>query len=153
MVAEAQIMQKLVNHPNLVQFYRWSRDTHGTEYMIMELIGNGSLDQLLRSGSPLTVAQKLKVRPQQPGGSIALVPAKLIDHCRCPRHRQISEQICDAMCELCNKELLHGDLAARNVLVSSTSPIHVKVRLQRLQLLGMADLPAPSVQPSLFLVK
>lgn len=45
-------------------------------------------------------------------------------------HVQMCEQICDAMCELAREGLLHCDLAARNVLVASISPIHVKVNTQ-----------------------
>eukprot|EP00873_Tetraselmis_striata_P021629 jgi/Tetstr1/441893/TSEL_030102.t1 len=101
MATEARIMQRLGTHPNLVQFYRWSRDHHGNEFMIMELVPNGSLDKLLMSSQneSLDFMSKLKM----------------------------CEQICDAMCELAREGLLHCDLAARNVLVASISPIHVKV--------------------------
>mmetsp|Transcript_39811 Transcript_39811/g.112956 ORF Transcript_39811/g.112956 Transcript_39811/m.112956 type:complete len:904 (+) Transcript_39811:561-3272(+) len=99
MVTEARIMQKLGTHPNLVQFYRWARDTRGSEYMIMELLQHGSLYQLLSSDHGLDFADKLK----------------------------ICVQICCAMCELRKEGLLHCDLAARNVLVANTDPPHVKV--------------------------
>eukprot|EP00193_Tetraselmis_chui_P001157 CAMPEP_0177751172 /NCGR_PEP_ID=MMETSP0491_2-20121128/228_1 /TAXON_ID=63592 /ORGANISM="Tetraselmis chuii, Strain PLY429" /LENGTH=879 /DNA_ID=CAMNT_0019266259 /DNA_START=609 /DNA_END=3248 /DNA_ORIENTATION=- len=100
MATEARIMQRLGTHPNLVQFYRWARDHHGNEYMIMELVANGSLEKfLLVRSSTLDFMDKLKM----------------------------CEQICDAMCELAREGLLHCDLAARNVLVANVSSIHVKV--------------------------
>lgn len=63
MATEARIMQRLGTHPNLVQFYRWSRDHHGNEFMIMELVPNGSLDKLLMSSQneSLDFMSKLKV--------------------------------------------------------------------------------------------
>jgi serine/threonine protein kinase len=62
MATEARIMQRLGTHPNLVQFYRWARDHHGNEYMIMELVANGSLEKfLLVRSSTLDFMDKLKV--------------------------------------------------------------------------------------------
>ena len=66
MVTEAQIMQRLGTHPNLVQFYRWARDARGSEYMIMELLQQGSLYKLLSTDHNLDFKDKLKVPPPPP---------------------------------------------------------------------------------------
>jgi serine/threonine protein kinase len=47
LVTEARLMQRLSTHPNLVQFYRWSADDDGNEYVVMELVAMGSLDKIL----------------------------------------------------------------------------------------------------------
>eukprot|EP00878_Enallax_costatus_P019537 GHUV01020612.1.p1 GENE.GHUV01020612.1~~GHUV01020612.1.p1 ORF type:complete len:741 (+),score=196.55 GHUV01020612.1:582-2804(+) len=100
LLTEARLMQKLSTHPNLVQFYRWSHDTQGNEYIILELMPLGSLDKiLLRFGSVLRTSMKLSM----------------------------AEQIAAAMAELASEGVLHRDLAARNVLVQSLEPVHVKV--------------------------
>ncbi|WIA33379.1 hypothetical protein OEZ86_006515 [Tetradesmus obliquus] len=100
LVTEARLMQQLGTHPNLVQFYRWSQDTQGNEYMVMELVALGSLDKvLLHFGEFLRTRVKLSM----------------------------CEQVCSAMAELGADGVLHRDLAARNVLVASLDPVHVKV--------------------------
>mmetsp|Transcript_27732 Transcript_27732/g.65887 ORF Transcript_27732/g.65887 Transcript_27732/m.65887 type:complete len:790 (-) Transcript_27732:520-2889(-) len=99
MQAEANIMRELGLHPNLIRFYRWARDHNGHEYMIMELMSEGSLERKLRAGHRFPLSDKLR----------------------------ICEQVCSAMCELANAGLLHCDLAARNVLIASLDPVHVKV--------------------------
>lgn len=100
MVTEARVLQKLSVHPNLVQFYRWTTDLNGNEYMVMEFVKLGSLDKIL-----IQYGDLLRTR------------AKL---CMC-------EQICSAMCELAGEGVLHCDLAARNILMQSIDPVHVKV--------------------------
>lgn len=100
LVTEARLMQSLGTHPNLVQFYRWSDDGAGNEYVVMELVPLGSLDKVLaRGGSGLDTHAKLAM----------------------------CEQICSAMCALCCEGVLHRDLAVRNILVQSLSPVHIKV--------------------------
>mmetsp|Transcript_15140 Transcript_15140/g.32841 ORF Transcript_15140/g.32841 Transcript_15140/m.32841 type:complete len:833 (-) Transcript_15140:517-3015(-) len=100
MVTEARVLQRMSNHPNLVQFYRWTTDNKGNEYMVMELVKLGSLDKLL-----LAFGNAIRTR------------ARLA----------MCEQVCSAMCELADEGVLHRDLAARNILVSSMEPVHVKV--------------------------
>lgn len=79
---------------------RWSRDTHGNEYIVLELVPLGSLNKvLLRFGEVLRMRIKLST----------------------------AEQVAAAMAELHKEGVLHRDLAARNVLVQSLDPVHVKV--------------------------
>lgn len=66
----------------------------------MELLSLGALDTILRSQGP-----------------------SLANHTRLA----ICEQLVSAMCELVAEGLTHGDLAVRNVLVKSMTPVHVKV--------------------------
>ena len=80
---------------------RWSTDSSGNEYMVMELVPLGGLDQLL-----LRIGELLRTRVK-------------LSTCG---------QICAAMVELAAKGVMHRDLAARNVLVQSIDPVHVKVR-------------------------
>ncbi|GMH37065.1 hypothetical protein BSKO_04938 [Bryopsis sp. KO-2023] len=99
-LVEARLMQKLSSHPNLVTFYRWTRDREGNEYIVMELLPLGSLDVVMRrSGDKMR--NKAKVA--------------------------MCAQICQAMCQLAEEKVLHRDLAARNVLVQSLDPVTVKV--------------------------
>eukprot|EP00775_Hariotina_reticulata_P013512 gene13512-13637_t len=100
MVTEARLMQQLSSHPNLVQFYRWSEDSQGNEYVVLELVSLGSLDRVL-----LHLQDLLRVHV-------------MLSMC---------EQICAGMAELAQEGVLHRDLAARNVLVQSVDPVHVKV--------------------------
>ena len=68
--------------------------------MIMEHVRGGSLDKLLLSqGKTLEMRVKLA----------------------------ICEQICSAMCELSSENVIHRDLAVRNILVADLDPVHVKV--------------------------
>ncbi|GIL73891.1 hypothetical protein Vretifemale_3998 [Volvox reticuliferus] len=100
LVTEARLMQRLGAHPNLVQFYRWSTDHRGNEYIVVELVPFGSLDRVLAQfGRSLRNRSKL----------------------------MMCEQICHAMCELVSEGVLHRDLAARNILVQAMQPVHVKV--------------------------
>ncbi|KXZ48810.1 hypothetical protein GPECTOR_25g394 [Gonium pectorale] len=100
LVTEARLMQQLGAHPNLVQFYRWSTDARGNEYVVVELVPFGGLDKVLgQFGRSLRNRSKL----------------------------MMCEQICHAMCELADEGVLHRDLAARNILVQSMQPVHVKV--------------------------
>ncbi|GLI61355.1 hypothetical protein VaNZ11_003718 [Volvox africanus] len=100
LVTEARLMQRLGAHPNLVQFYRWSTDHRGNEYIVVELVPFGSLDKVLAQfGRSLRNRSKL----------------------------MMCEQICHAMCELASEGVLHRDLAARNILVQAMQPVHVKV--------------------------
>ncbi|GIL49207.1 hypothetical protein Vafri_5351 [Volvox africanus] len=100
LVTEARLMQRLGAHPNLVQFYRWSTDHRGNEYIVVELVPFGSLDKVLAQfGHSLRNRSKL----------------------------MMCEQICHAMCELASEGVLHRDLAARNILVQAMQPVHVKV--------------------------
>ncbi|PNH10331.1 Tyrosine-protein kinase TXK [Tetrabaena socialis] len=100
MVTEARLLQSLSTHPNLVQFYRWTADEAGNEYMVMELLPLGSLDGVLRSiGGRLLTQTKMT----------------------------IVQQLVSACIELTREGLVHGDLAARNLLVKSLEPPHVKL--------------------------
>ncbi len=100
LVAEARLLQRLSTHPNLVQLYRWSADESGNEYLVMELLPLGSLDAVLRSiGRQLLTQTKMTV----------------------------VEQLASACLELAHEGLVHGDLAARNLLVKSLEPPHVKL--------------------------
>ncbi|GFR47760.1 hypothetical protein Agub_g9525 [Astrephomene gubernaculifera] len=100
LVAEARLLQRLSTHPNLVQLYRWSADSAGNEYLVMELLQLGSLDAVLRSiGRQLLTQTKMT----------------------------IVEQVVSACLELSHEGLVHGDLAARNLLVKSLEPPHVKL--------------------------
>ncbi|KAG2484865.1 hypothetical protein HYH03_016351 [Edaphochlamys debaryana] len=100
LVAEARLLQRLSTHPNLVQLYRWSTDDAGNEYLVMELLQLGSLDAVLRSiGRSLLTQTKMT----------------------------IVGQVVSACLELSHEGLVHGDLAARNVLVKSLDPPHVKL--------------------------
>eukprot|EP00198_Chlamydomonas_reinhardtii_P000564 XP_001689899.1 predicted protein [Chlamydomonas reinhardtii] len=99
LVTEARLMQQLGSHPNLCQFYRWSTDTRGNEYVVCELVPFGSLDKVLAHFGP-----SLRNR------------SKLM----------MCEQICHAMSELASEGVLHRDLAARNILVQSMQPVHIK---------------------------
>lgn len=78
---------------------RWTTDGVGNQYLIMELLSLGALDTFLRSQGPT-----------------------LANHTRLA----ICEQLVSAMCELVTEGLTHGDLAVRNVLVKSMTPVHVK---------------------------
>ena len=100
LVAEARLLQRLSTHPNLVQLYRWSADESGNEYLVMELLPLGSLDAVLRCiGRQLLTQTKMTV----------------------------VEQLASACLELAHEGLIHGDLAARNLLVKSLEPPHVKL--------------------------
>ncbi|KXZ54011.1 hypothetical protein GPECTOR_5g122 [Gonium pectorale] len=100
LVAEARLLQRLSTHPNLVQLYRWSADEAGNEYLVTELLQLGSLDAVLRSiGRQLLTQTKMT----------------------------IVEQVVSACLELSHEGLVHGDLAARNLLVKSLEPPHVKL--------------------------
>lgn len=79
---------------------RWSEDSQGNEYVVLELVALGSLDRVL-----LHLQDVLRVH------------VKL----------SMCEQICAGMAELAQEGVLHRDLAARNVLVQSIDPVHVKV--------------------------
>ena len=70
------------------------------QYMIMEHVREGPLDRLLISyGAGLKTRIKLAM----------------------------CEQICSAMCELSAENVVHRDLAVRNILVANMDPVHVKV--------------------------
>lgn len=79
---------------------RWTTDSAGNEYLVVELVQLGSLDGVLRA-----VGQQLHT------------------------HNRLAmcEQICSAMLEVAQAGIVHGDLACRNILVKSLDPIHVKV--------------------------
>lgn len=68
--------------------------------MVVELVPLGSLDKLLAQYGP---------------------------YMRTRSKLSMCEQIAAAMAELARQGVLHGDLAARNVLVASIDPVHVKV--------------------------
>ena len=70
------------------------------QYMIMEYVREGPLDTLLMlHGASLKTRFKLAM----------------------------CEQICSAMCELSGENVVHRDLAVRNILVADMDPVHVKV--------------------------
>ncbi|KAG2447119.1 hypothetical protein HYH02_007865 [Chlamydomonas schloesseri] len=117
LVTEARLMQQLGSHPNLCQFYRWSTDARGNEYIVCELVPFGSLDKVLAHFGP-----SLRNR------------SKLM----------MCEQICHAMCELASEGVLHRDLAARNILVQSMQPVHIKVSDFGLSRVGPAPSLEPS---------
>ena len=55
-------MQRLSTHPNLVQFYRWSADDDGNEYVVMELVAMGSLDKILAQVRECSVGVRVWLR-------------------------------------------------------------------------------------------
>ena len=70
--------------------------------MIMEYVREGPLDKLLMAyGAGLKTRVKLAM----------------------------CEQICSAMCELSAENVVHRDLAVRNILVADMDPVYVKVGL------------------------
>eukprot|EP00798_Chlamydomonas_sp_ICE-L_P010032 gene10032-7922_t len=97
---KVSILQDMDNHPNIVQFYRWAVDSSSREYTIMEFAPHGTLHELLVNEG-LHLGTKCKTG--------------------------LCEQICSAMCELTKQGVLHRNLTAMNVLVSSKDPLHVKV--------------------------
>ncbi|MEW5314799.1 MAG: hypothetical protein WDW38_006268 [Sanguina aurantia] len=100
-VANAQTLQRLSSHPNLVQFYRWTTAEHGqSTCLVTELVRMGELDSLLvQYGSGLHNRSKLLM----------------------------CEQVASAMCELVKEGVTHGSLCSHNVLAQSLDPVHVKV--------------------------
>ena len=121
---ESAILEALERpHPNIVQFYGCYK-LQGRNCLVMEAAEYGSLDTLLRrcraEGYMFTTAAKV---------SMGL-------------------QVCAALAELASLSILHGDMAARNVLVTRMHPIHVKIcdfgLAQRVGEGGTACAPAPA---------
>ncbi|HEX2618852.1 MAG TPA: protein kinase [Phototrophicaceae bacterium] len=56
---EGEVLRQL-NHPNIVRMLAALQDSDA-HYLVMELVETGSLDDLLRSSTPLTLSQSLKI--------------------------------------------------------------------------------------------
>eukprot|EP00873_Tetraselmis_striata_P004405 jgi/Tetstr1/424669/TSEL_015191.t1 len=94
----AAVLANIQPHPHLVQLFGVSHDAEGTEHLVMEYVRQGPLDAFLLD-NPLTYQTKI----------------------------EIAMQICLAMRHLADAGVVHGNLAARNVLVESADPVLVKV--------------------------
>eukprot|EP00232_Nephroselmis_pyriformis_P019742 CAMPEP_0182888856 /NCGR_PEP_ID=MMETSP0034_2-20130328/21686_1 /TAXON_ID=156128 /ORGANISM="Nephroselmis pyriformis, Strain CCMP717" /LENGTH=485 /DNA_ID=CAMNT_0025022311 /DNA_START=181 /DNA_END=1634 /DNA_ORIENTATION=- len=107
MEREVAVMAKLSKHPNLVQMFGVSNDLTNPssmdQYLVMELMPHGSLDVLLQT----SVAE----------GKRFTEPDRL----------SIAEQICAGMAAISGENVIHADLACRNVLVQSMAPFLVKI--------------------------
>ncbi|KAL6049657.1 kinase 6 [Balamuthia mandrillaris] len=89
-IAEAQIMDRLPNHPNVVTFYGVALKDNQTVCIVTEFIEGGALDHFLRVNS-----FRLEVR-------------NLVE---------MAKQVAAGMDHLHSHHIIHRDLAARNLLV------------------------------------
>lgn len=84
------------------------------QYMIMEYVREGPLDKILMLyGASLKTRFKLAM----------------------------CEQICSAMAELSGENVVHRDLAVRNILVADMDPVHVKVRYEMRNCISQGEEP------------
>mmetsp|Transcript_37792 Transcript_37792/g.119218 ORF Transcript_37792/g.119218 Transcript_37792/m.119218 type:complete len:373 (+) Transcript_37792:2038-3156(+) len=102
MIAHEVAIMASLSHPNLVQIFGLAHDGDRKRhkmYLVMELLSHGSLIRVLHQTKDLDIVQKTK----------------------------ICGQICDAMIALAAANIVHADLACRNVFVQSLDPLVVKV--------------------------
>jgi len=92
---EAKSAGKL-NHPNIITVYDFGEEG-GKVYIVMELLEGKDLRDLIRKGTPLTLAQKLG----------------------------LMEQICDGLAFAHSKEVIHRDLKPSNVHVQPNGQVKI----------------------------
>jgi len=95
---EVEVFVELGRHPNLTPLLGMTTHPDGSECMLVEFAELGSLDSLLLQNADEGIETSEAVRV-----TIAL-------------------QICDAMAQLAEHDIVHRDLACRNVLVFGFSP-------------------------------
>ncbi|EKX50363.1 hypothetical protein GUITHDRAFT_67286 [Guillardia theta CCMP2712] len=92
---EVEIMRLIGNHPHLAKFYCPTQLRNGHYALVMEYAPEGSLDNLL---------QKAQQSSKAVSDEVLL---------------QVGKQVCDGMMQLSVYNVVHGDLACRNILVFS----------------------------------
>mmetsp|Transcript_29834 Transcript_29834/g.65212 ORF Transcript_29834/g.65212 Transcript_29834/m.65212 type:complete len:884 (-) Transcript_29834:338-2989(-) len=107
---EASVMRALGQHPYIITFHGVSTDSSGREHLVTELASQGSLLEVLS-------------KAEDHG----------MDHIPVGTLLVIAQQVCEAMQAISHSEVVHRDLALRNVLVSDPldfdkpSTVNVKV--------------------------
>ena len=88
-------MRQLGQHPHILKFHGVAREgNHGSEHLVTELASEGSLHDVLSAA---------EIR-----GEKMTLPVLLM----------IAQQVCEAMQAISHADIVHRDLALRNVLVS-----------------------------------
>ena len=108
---EASVLHRLGRHPHIVRFLGLAKDSQGVDHLVTEWARYGSLDSVLADMCDDDLVLEPRVQ------------------------LAIGQQVCEAMQALACSEVVHRDLASRNVLVfkqirtSDPSSVDVKVRM------------------------
>jgi len=107
---EASFYVQLSCHPHIVRTFGFIQNTRGSVMLLQECAPHGDLSELLREDG------------FKPNERVLW---------------KIFEQICDAMICLADNDIVHGDLACRNVLVFQSNPNDPKKNLVKLTDFGL----------------
>ena len=105
---EAAVFERLGCHPRLTRLLGTSRDPEGRSVLVTEFAARGSLDRVLES---------LDEEGIEPDNAVLL---------------QCALQVCEGMEQVIESELIHRDLALRNILVfefDAHNPRRVRVKV------------------------
>ena len=104
-------MRRLGQHPHVLTFHGVAREgNHGSEYLVTELASEGSLLDVLSAADDR--------------GERMTLPVLLM----------IAQQVCEAMQAITHANVVHRDLALRNILVcqplnlSDPTSVNIKVK-------------------------